>query len=65
MWQDTGASTAADAADDPVRRADDLSGNGNHHTAASDDARPLRKTDGQHWWLETDGVDDMLTSTAF
>lgn len=57
----TGASATTPAgADDPVGTILDLSGNGNHRTAPSDAARPIRRTDGTYWWLEHDGVDDML-----
>lgn len=34
---------------------------GNHATAPSNAARPMLRTDGTYWWLEFDGVDDVLS----
>lgn len=36
---------------------------GNHATQATGAARPLLKSDGTHYWLEGDGVDDWLRAT--
>jgi len=37
---------------------------GNHAVAPSDAARPLYKTDGTYHWLQFDGVDDSLATSA-
>jgi hypothetical protein len=63
-WQDTGATTAATADNDPVRRINDKSGNSNNYTAPSDLARPLLRTGGNGQnslgILSFDGSDDIL-----
>lgn len=63
VWRDT-AGTLPALPDDPVARIDDLSGNGNHATQATVAARPILRTDGAFYWLEFDGVDDALVTTA-
>ncbi len=50
---------------DFVGTIQDLSGNGNHAVAPSDDARPILRTGGGLSWLEFDGVDDGLSTPAF
>ena len=37
---------------------------GNHATQSMAAARPIRRTDGTHWWLEFDGVDDAMATFA-
>lgn len=64
MFQDAAGTVPVSANNNPVRRINDKSGNGNHMTCASDAARPLYRTDGTHSWLEFDGTDDYL-SAAF
>lgn len=56
----TGASATTAAGDgDPVGTILDKSGNGNHATAPTSAARPVRrKTPGGLWYLEFDGVGD-------
>jgi hypothetical protein len=55
------AGTTAAAENDTVARINDSSGNGNHATQSSADARPaLKKTAGGLWYLDFDGVDDFL-----
>lgn len=64
LWQDAAGTTPVTAADQPVGRIDDKSGNGNHATQSTAGSRPLYKTAGGLHWLESDGVDDLL-ATAF
>ena len=59
LWQDTGGVTQADTALDSVRRADDLSGNGNNATYSGTTAFKLGgSTD--NWYLDTQDSDDRL-----
>lgn len=46
MWQDTAGTVPVTAANDPVARVDDLSGNGRHLLQSNATARPLYKTGG-------------------
>lgn len=59
-FQDTAGTTPANAANDPVARINDKSGNGNNLLQATSGARPLLKNSGGLWWLECDGSDDSL-----
>lgn len=62
VWQNS-AGTTPGAIDSPVGRIDDKSGNANHATQATSAARPiLRQTAGGLYYLEGDGVDDLLQS---
>ncbi len=63
LWQDAAGTVPATANNDPVRRIDDKSGNGNHAIAPSDAARPLLKISGGLEWLEFDGTDDSMVDT--
>jgi hypothetical protein len=64
VWQDS-AGTTPGAVDSPVGRIDDKSGNANHWMQASAAARPMLRQDGSgNYYLERDGVDDVLDSTA-
>ena len=63
VFQDAAMTTSA-GANDPVGAIMDKSGNGNHATQSMAAARPIRRTDGTHWWLEFDGVDDVLVTSA-
>lgn len=69
LWQDAAGTVPAVADGDPVRRWDDLSGNGRHFVAPSDAARPTLKLAVQNGRpvLRGDGVDDQLAcgSTAW
>ncbi|WP_420004072.1 hypothetical protein [Arenibacterium sp. LLYu02] len=47
---------------DPVRLMLDRSGNGRHLRAESDAARPVLQSSGGLYWLESDGVDDMMVA---
>ena len=61
LFQDAAGSTPVTTDNDPIRRINDKSGNGNNLTAPSDSARPLYKTSGGLHWLLADGVDDALS----
>jgi hypothetical protein len=67
-FQNSNATTAANADNDPVRRINDKSGNGNNYTAPSDSARPLLRTGGNGQnsrpILSFDGSDDILIDAA-
>lgn len=58
MWQDSAGTTPVTAADQPVGKMLDKSGNGNHWTQPTAGKRLVLKTDGTLWWLQVDGVDD-------
>jgi hypothetical protein len=60
LFQDSAGTTPVTAADQPVGRIEDKSGNGNHLLQATSTERPYLRTDGTYWWLEFDGVDDFL-----
>ena len=63
-WQDTAATTAATADNDPVALITDKSGNGNNYSQSNSDRRPLLRSDanGQNSLsvLSFDGSDDIL-----
>lgn len=63
MFQDSAGTTPVTAADQPVGKVLDKSGNGNHASQATDSKRPMLRSDGRLWWLEFDGVDDCFTHT--
>lgn len=59
-FQDAAGTTPAGAGD-PVGRINDLSGNGHHATQSTSASRPtLQQTAGGLWYLDFDGVDDVL-----
>jgi len=60
LRQDAAGSVFVQGLGDPIGYVEDLSGNGNHGTQATDSARPiLRMEDG--WWRgEFDGTDDYV-----
>lgn len=59
----TGASATTPAeVDGVVGTMLDKSGNGRHVIAPSDAARPILRNSGSLYWLETDGIDDALTT---
>ncbi len=64
LFQDAAGSIPVASAGDPVGLMLDKSGNGNHVTAATDAARPIYQTSGGLHWIEGDGVDDELATTA-
>lgn len=63
VWQDD-AGTVSGAVDSPVGRLDDKSGNGNSVTQVTSGARPILRSDGSLYWLESDGVDDHLNFSS-
>ena len=62
LFQDEAGTVPVTGDNQPVRRMQDISGNGNHAIAPSDAARPLYRTDGTLHWLQPDGVDDTLVT---
>ena len=62
LFQDDAGTTPVTAPGQAVGRVLDLSGNGNHATQATAEARPVYQTDGTLHWLEFDGVDDFLVT---
>jgi hypothetical protein len=64
LWQDTGATVAADDDAEPVRLIQNKGSATFDLTAASDAARPLHKTSGGLHWLLGNGVNDLLASAA-
>ncbi len=65
MFQDS-AGTLPAVVDGPVGRINDKSGRGNHATQGVAGSRPtLRSEGGGRLYLEFDGVDDDLISSAF
>jgi hypothetical protein len=66
LWQDDSASTAVASDGDPVALVQDISGsaNGVDHSTSVSGERPTYKDDGTYQWIESDGIDDALESTA-
>lgn len=64
LFQDDGGTVPVTADGDPVGLILDKSGNGNHASQATLASRPTYRTDGTLHWLEFDGVDDGLVTTA-
>lgn len=64
MFQDAAGTVPVTANNDPVRLIRDKSGRNSHATAPSDAARPQYKTAGGLHWLEFDGIDDYLATSA-
>lgn len=63
MWQDSAGTTPA-AVNSPVGKVNDKSGNGNHLIQATAAARPILRQSGSLYYLEFDGVDDILGTVA-
>lgn len=62
MWQDS-AGTIAAAVNAPVGKIKDKSGHGNDLVQATSSLQPILRSDGTHYWIEADGVDDRLAGT--
>ena len=60
LFQDAAGTTPVTADGDPVGLMLDKSGNGNHVVQDIASMRPTLKTDGALYWLDFDGVDDLL-----
>ncbi len=65
MFQDSAGTVPVTADGQPVGKILDKSGNGNHATQSTAAQRPLYKTSGGLHWLQFDGVEDSLSTTAF
>lgn len=65
LFQDEAGTIPVTAAGQPVGKILDLSGNGNHLHAHDPSYRPLLQTDGTHYYLDGDGIDDYLHAAAF
>jgi hypothetical protein len=63
LFQDSAGTTPITAADQPVGRINDQSGNGNDLTQASSSSRPILRNSGALWWLEFDGANDYLVAS--
>jgi hypothetical protein len=63
LFEDSAGTTPVTAADQPVGRIEDKSGNGNLILQATSTKRPYLRISGALWWLEFDGVDDFLRQT--
>lgn len=61
LFQDSAGTTPVTADGDPVGRILDLSGNDNHLTQATAGKRLTYRVDGGTSWIESDGVNDVLT----
>ena len=64
MFQDSAGTTPVTTDGQSVGKILDKSGHGNHASQATAAARPLYKTDGTYHWLQFDGVDDCLSTSA-
>ena len=62
LFQDDAGTTPVTAPGQPVGFVTDRSGNGNHATQATAEARPTYQTDGTLHYLHFDGVDDFLVT---
>lgn len=64
MFQDSAGATPVTAAGQPVGLIRDKSGRGNHASQATAASRPMLRNSGGLWWLEFDGADDFLETSA-
>lgn len=64
LFTDSGGTTAVTAAEDPIGRAADKSGNSRHATQSTSDNRPLYKVDGSIKSFLMDGSNDSLRVSA-
>lgn len=64
LFQDAAGTVAVTGAGQPVGRMIDKSGHGRDATQTTASARPIYRTNGQHHWLEFDGVDDFMRLTS-
>ena len=64
MYQDSAGTTPVTAAGQPVGRWEDKSGNAYIFNQTTSTKRPVYQTDGTYHWVDFDGVDDAMVSTA-
>jgi len=64
LFQDSAMTVPVAADGDPVGAMLDKSGNGNHMLQATAANRPLYKTSGGLHWIESDGVNDLLSCSS-
>lgn len=64
LFQDSAGTIPVTADGQPVGLILDKSGNDNHASQVTSAARPVYRTDGTYSWLEFDGIDDSLSTTA-
>lgn len=60
LFQDSAGTIPVTAAGQSVGLMRDKSGNNHHASQATSTKRPLLQTDGTHWWLKGDGIDDFM-----
>ncbi|MDD2319172.1 MAG: hypothetical protein PHO83_03880 [Geobacteraceae bacterium] len=64
LFQDAAGATPVTDADQPVGLVRDKSGRGNHLSQATSSAKPTLRKDAQgRYYLEPDGIDDLLSVT--
>jgi hypothetical protein len=64
LFQDAAGTTPVTGAGQVVGLMRDKSGRGNHAAQASDGSKPILRNSGFLWYLEFDGVDDFLVTSA-
>lgn len=64
LFQDDAGTVPVTAADQVVGRMLDKSGNANHASQSTEASKPILRNSGTLWWLEFDGVDDFMLTTA-
>lgn len=64
MFQDDAGTTPVTAAGQVVGLIRDKSGNNNHASQTTEASKPILRNTGNLWWLEFDGVDDFLVTSA-
>lgn len=68
LFQDAAGTIPVTGPDQPVGLILDKSftynGSGKHASQATNAKRPMLRTDGRLWWLESDGVDDFISTAS-
>lgn len=62
LFQDSAGTIPVTTDGEPVGRINDKSGNGNHAFQASGSNRPIFRTDGSKFWIETNGTQYLTIS---
>jgi len=65
LFQDSAGTIPVTAANQPVGKILDKSGNGNHAIQATSSKLPMLRSDGWLWWLDFDGIDDCIVVISF